>query len=608
MTIELADYQKEMKQRIYDSWNAGNKVVMPVLPTGSGKTVLMGSIAHDHNGYGCSIAHRSTLIGQVSLALAREGVRHDIIAPKSVIRNIVQSHMDELKRTYYDNCAPWKVASVDTLIRRNLDPNWARSVSLVFQDEGHHVLADNKWGRAFAMFPNAKGMFPTATPERADGKGLGRHADGIVDDLIVGVDMRWLIDNGHLTNYRILAPTPSSFSMDGIEVSAATGDYNVEKMRERVKSNTAIIGDVVKHYLMHCKGQLGITFAVDVEHATSIAKAFNSNGVPAVIVTADTPEHERNRIMQDFKVRKLLQLVNVDLFGEGVDVPAVEVVSMARPTASYALYAQQFGRALRLLVDSSLRANWHKFTSEHRLAHIAASAKPVATIIDHVGNVITHYGPPDWRTKPWTLDARQKSRAADGIPLRACGNAMCLQPFERMFPACPYCGWVPEPPAERGAPEFVDGDLVLYSDELLAKLFGEKEKIDGPCYVPKNATPIVAASIKKNHRERQEAQQDLRSAISLTMPPTVDQRVAQRRFFHTFGIDTLTAQTLGRPDAAQLTQKIVEKLQCGLTNGHSNGVSRPRLLPTSMQASASVPLMTPTHLPLPPVPSPANKA
>ena len=561
MSYHLMDFQQSVKNEVYKEWNNGARCVMPVLPTGAGKTVIMGNIAHEHQGAGCSTAHRSELLGQMSIALAREGVRHDIIAPKATIKTIVNGHMEEVGRSYYDPRSQWKAASVDTLLRRQLDPRWVQQVTLVFQDEGHHVLRDNKWGRAFEMFPNARGLFPTATPERADGRGLGRDADGLVDVLVEGPDMRWLIDQGYLTDYRILAPTPRDFTMDGVTISPTTGDYNAEQMRTRVKSSTRIIGDVVETYLTHAAGKLGITFAVDVEHATQIANEYNARGVPALVVHADTPEVERRMAMHRFKRREILQLVNVDLFGEGVDVPAVEVISMARPTASYGLFVQQFGRTLRLLVSPILRAAWHTYSAEERKAHIAASGKPFGLVIDHVGNIIKHFGPPDWRKTPWTLEARTKRNApTDTIPLRACTNVTCLQVYERYLPRCPMCDTEPPPPAERSKPEHVDGDIVLYTPEMLEELFGAKNNIDGPCYVPRDVSPMVATAIRAKHKTRQEAQQQLRATMQLVLPPDREERTNNRKFFYEYGVDVLTAQTLGAPDANELRNKIIAKI------------------------------------------------
>lgn len=537
-------------------------MTMPVAPTGAGKTVLMGDTIRVVNEPGVSAAHRSELVTQISLALAQEEIRHDILAPDAIIRAIVAEQTREFGYSYFDKRAKWKVASVDTLLRSsNLDPSWVRRVRYGMQDEGHHVLRDNKWGRAVKLFgDDVRWMLPTATPKRADGKGLGRHAHGVVDALVEGPDLRWMIDNAFLTPYRVVGVEVDDLDMSGIEVTAS-GEYNQDKTRKRVKESVKIVGSVVDTYLKWARGLRGITFAVDVEHANDIAAEYNRKGVPALVVHAKTPDSQRIDVMRKFREGSVLQLVNVDLFGEGVDVPACQCVSFARPTASYSLFVQQFGRALRLMINRMLAVAWDSYTVAQRKQHIAESEKPLAYVFDHVGNVIKHKGPPDYRQFEWSLDATTKGGGAnDGIPLRFCANPECLRDFERVHPACPYCGWEPPLPAERSKPEFVDGDVVLYSEELLQKLFGERQVIDGPCPVPPGAQGVVANSIRKNHFERREAQKLLRQTMQLVLPPTVDQRYANRRFFHTYGIDTLTAQTLGCPEAMELQQRIIQKV------------------------------------------------
>ena len=564
MSYQLVDFQESAVQSIYGAYRGGARNVMPVLPTGAGKTVLMGHIAHEYEGCGISMAHRGELVGQLSVALAREGLHHDIIAPDGLIRTIVGAHMEEVGRSYYNPRAKWKVASVQTLARRELPKTWTRQVGMIHGDEGHHYLEDNIWGRAVNLFDNAYGLFPTATPERADGKGLGRGQGGIIDTMVLGPNMRWLIDNGYLTDYLVFAPDTEDLDMDGVEVTAS-GEYNMDKTRKRVKASKKIVGDVVHTYLKFARGMKGITFAVDVEHAQTICAEYIRQGVAAAIVTADTPELQRRQIMQKFKRGELLQLVNVDLFGEGVDVPSVQVVSMARPTASYGLFTQQFGRALRLLVSPILRAAWHTYSAQQRLGFISESEKPRAIIIDHVGNIIKHKGPPDWRQTPWSLEARSKRRTTDdGIPLRKCANPECVQPFLRIYPACPHCGWVPPEPADKSRPEFVDGDMILYTPELLAELFGEKSKWDLntqaqiPYSIDYNSP--AGKAIRNRHEVNVASQKLLRDTMALVMPPGLDPRVAQRRFFHTYKIDTLSAQGLTSSDADALRHRILEKL------------------------------------------------
>lgn len=557
----LRHFQQEVKNGVHAAWGAGHKVVMPVLPTGAGKTVIIGDTCATFDGFGVAIAHRAQLVSQIAMALGVEGVRHDIIAPKDVIRDIVKIQIEELGRSFYDPRANWKVASVDTIIKRHLDANWSRRVGLVVQDEGHHVLRDNKWGQAYLMFESARGLFPSATPERADKRGLGANSHGLVDVMVEGPNMRWMIDNGYLTPYRIIGVSPKDLDMSKVEISAATGEYNLDQMRKAVKGSATIVGDVVQSYIEHAMGKLGITFAVDVEHATQLAAEYNRKGVPAIVVSSKTSDIERAAIMRRFVKRELLQLVNVDLFGEGVDVPELEVVSFARPTMSYALYVQQFGRVLRLKISKFHAQQWDTYSPELRKQLIAESGKSVGIILDHVANVIVHNGPPDFRRKPWSLEPATKSnKPGDTILMRYCLAPMCQQPYERFHVRCPYCGAEPLPPADRSDPKVVDGDVVLYSPELLEKLFGEIKSIDGPAHAPRGIGPIATAAVHKNHERRKQAQQDLRHAMQLVLPTNLDPRVAAKKFYLEFGVDTLTAQTLGSAEAEKLKQEIIQRV------------------------------------------------
>lgn len=557
----LRSYQLDVRDRCYQEFSNGAKCVMAVLPTGAGKTVIMGDMARNYPAAGCAIVHRSELVGQISMALAKEGVQHNLMLRKEAIGTINKLHMEEFKRSFYNQRAPWTVASVDTLVRQDPRDTWFRQVGFLLGDEGHHFLKDNKWGRAVEMFPNARTLLVTATPTRADRKGLGRHHDGLVDSLVVGPDMRWMIDSGFLTNYRIYGVHPSDLNLSGVAISDATGDYNLDQLREAVKKSNSIVGDVVETYLKHARGLLGITFAVDIEHATEICAEFRRQGVPAEVVHSGSSETERRDALRDFKNKKILQLVNVDLFGEGFDLPAIQCVSFARPTASFPLYVQQFGRALRLMISNILQSAWDTYTPEQRKQHIAESEKPFAYIFDHVSNILTHNGPPDIVRKPWSLDREvgKRRNRDDVIKYRTCLNVICNQYYERFYPACPYCGTVPEPPAVRNRPDIVDGDVTLFDEELLQRLFGEKQKLEF-CAIPEGANALVAASCRKRHAENMQAQSELRKLMGVYMPPNLDERLNQRRFFHTFGVDVLSAQTLNAKEATELHERITERI------------------------------------------------
>lgn len=569
MSVSLRPFQAELERRIYEAWQSGARNVMPVAATGSGKTVVLSKTLHDEQGVSAAIAHRQELVSQISIALARNGVRHRVIGAKkgsSLIRVISAMQVAELGYSFFDPNAKTGVGGVDTVIRMDKSDPFFTQARLVVQDEGHHVLKENKWGKVAAMFPNARALLPTATPLRADGRGLGRHADGLVDAMVLAPSMRDIIDMGYLTDYRIFAP-PSDLDLSAVDVSKTTGDYNADQVRKAVHKSH-ITGDVVAHYLKLASGKLGVTFAVDVEAATEIAAAFRAAGVPAEVVSAKTPDALRASILRRFKNREVLQLVNVDLFGEGFDLPAIEVVSFARPTESFALFSQQFGRALRLMLTASELTGYDLLTDAGRKGVIAASSKPVAFIIDHVNNVLRH-GLPDAR-REWSLDRRERrgGKKSDAIPLRVCVNVDCMQPYERIYKCCPHCGHYP-PPSSRSAPEFVDGDLLELDAETLAALRGEIERVDGDAVIPYGAAPEVVGAVRRRHWERREAQGQLRNVIAwwagLETAQGRGESESYRRFYHRFGIDVANAQTLGTREAAELAERVrVELAKFGI--------------------------------------------
>lgn len=552
--------------------------VLIVSPTGSGKTVTMSELMVTYDAPQAAIAHRQELVGQISMALAKNGVRHGIVGAATTIAGIRAAQLEDLGINYVDPRAHIRVCGIDTLIKLPLSDPWLASVRRVHNDEAHHVLTANKWGRGSLMFPNAQGIGYTATPTRADGAGLGRDWDGIYDQIIEGPKMRDLIRMGYLTDYRLVCPTVEDLDLSSIPTSKATGDYVYEQVRKAVHKSKKIVGDVVNAYLYYARGKLGVTFAVDVEAATELAQAYRAAGVPAEVVTAKTPDALRRNILKRFKNREILQLVNVDLFGEGFDLPAIEVVSMARPTQSFALYAQQFGRSLRLMLDEDLAERWGDFTDEQRLAYIARSQKPQALVIDHVDNWVVHKLP-DHVGRVWTLLPRasngNKKQEDDLTPLRRCLNpepvqpwgVLCFQTYERHLAACPHCGFAPEV-GSRGSPAAVDGDIHELSPEILAALRGEMaQNVEAP-KTPYGASYQITAGIYNRHEEKLKELKLMADAISLwcagqsaLAPRPLSNSEQAKLFYLTFGTDVLTAQTLDRKNAAALRERVERRLQ-----------------------------------------------
>ena len=542
--MQYRPYQEALHKDIYSAWQDGHKNTMAVLPTGGGKTVVMSGVINEWDrGQVIAIAHRKELVGQIAMALGQNGVHHQIVGPAPMVKYVTHRQRERLGTHFHKTDAKTIVASVDTLIapaRQESVKGWAEQVGLWVIDEAHHVVEGNKWGKAVNLFPNAGGLGFTATCCRADGKGLGRHSDGVFDKIVEGPNMRELIDAGYLCDYKIYAPlTYMPLSEEDV---GASGDYSQAKLKAASKKSK-IVGDVVHSYEEFCQGKSTVVFATDLETAADMRANFCAAGHKAEVVSSETTDVIRSEILDRFERGELQVIINVDLLGEGFDCPGIMAVIMARPTESYGLYCQQFGRALRIL-----------------------PGKEIALIVDHVGNVVRH-GLPD-APRLWSLDAKEKNprrkNPDDAIPLRYCEE--CTQPYHRYLIHCPFCGHYPTPDA-RGKPEFVDGDLFEISPEVLAQLRGQIDKVNRPASEIVKWMRETGASEKaiggafKNIEKRAEMQAALRESMNWwgaeeNMKGYSD-REAQRRFYHKFGIDVLSAQALNRADAMELATRVM---------------------------------------------------
>ena len=529
MTITLRDYQQVSYDEITAYWAMGVKNVLYVAPCRSGKTVVMAKAINDNTGASIAVAHRSELLQQMSMTLANLGIFHKIIGPAALGKACAQEHVAELGRSFISPQARCYVASAQTLAKCEHAP-WMNEITLWITDEAHHYYRENSWTKSLAHFVNSRGLGVTATPIGAGGMGLGKHADGLMEAMVLGIESRELIRRGFLTDYKIVAPE-SDIDLSQIAVSSS-GEYSPKPLADAVHKSKTIVGDVVSTYLKFTPGKLGMTFCVDIEAATEMALAFRKAGVPAEVLSGKTMPSIRRHVQQQHKQKKILQICSVDLYGEGIDVPDLEVVSFARPTNSLGLYIQQF---------------WRPGNPRHD--------KPRFWVLDHVGNVRRHMLPDAPRT--WTLDRREKRSSSgpkdDVIPLRTCLNPECLTVYERIYPQCPECGHIP-PIAARGTPEAVDGELLEMSPELLVRLRGE---IDKPLVVPYSAPAPVKAAVTRRYFEAFDAQVSLRESMAMWGGCWNEpDGIKQRRFFHTFGCDVMTAMGLNKADALILQDKV----------------------------------------------------
>lgn len=541
--FKLRPYQQDTVNDINAAWQRVRSV-LAVLPTGGGKTVIFSSIIRDHNGASAAIVHRKEIVSQISLSLAKLGVKHRIVAPSAVIRRIRRRHLRFLGKCFVDQHALCGVASVQTLTSNSACNNtelqsWVKQVTLCVFDEGHHYVDNGKWAKAVHLVDRARLLFVTATPERADGKGLGKHASGFVEEMVEGPTPKWLIDNGFLTPYKYYAPE-SDLDVSGLAINAA-GDFNAKALRARVV-DSHLIGDVVAHYKKFAPGKRFIVFSTDVATAEETAAAFRQHGVECKALSGTTDAGERDTELDRFESGANTGLTNVDLFDEGFDVPAVVVCILARPTQSLAKYLQMVGRALRIM-----------------------DGKTHAIIIDPVRNWERH-GMPDW-PRVWTLDDKEKNGRksdSDTIPQKVC--LRCTQPYEAFYKTCPYCGFVPEPP-ERSKPEHVDGDLLELDVDALAALFAEREAANMSSedfqrdMVARGVPPIGRPRLLRKHSAAKYRRGVLENLIGWWVgmqPAGRDMGEKYRRFYLRFGVDMSTAFTLNENDTNALIARITK--------------------------------------------------
>lgn len=374
------DYQQRLIDKTRQSYANGYRAPCVVAPCGAGKSVIIAEIARMTTLKGNTVlflVHRKELVEQIQETFKKNDVKMDLV--------------------YF--------GMVQTVVKRLGRIN---KPDLIITDENHHALAAS-YRKIYDHFSDVLRLGFTATPIRLNGSGLADVNDVLVEE----VDAKWLIENGYLAPYKYYAPKlidTEKLKLNSLrEFSSTSIDAAMNEKK--------IYGDAINHYKQLANGEQAIVYSHSVEASKQVAHEFQQENINAIHLDAKTPKQERSEIIQKFRDREIQVLTNVDLIGEGFDVPDCSTVIMLRPTQSLSLFIQQAMRGMRYRPGKT------------------------SIIIDHVDNVRRH-GLPDME-RVWSLEGKKKTESGPAeVPIRECTN--CFAVYSPKEESCPMCGHVPE--------------------------------------------------------------------------------------------------------------------------------------------------------------------
>lgn len=417
MSFQLRTYQQDLIDKARREMLSGKRRVLIQLPTGGGKTAIasyMIKSAHER-GFVCwFVCNRQELVDQTARSLYKVGIPFSYIASGYP----------------YDHRQNVFVCSIQTLSKR-LKDNLKRP-NMIYWDETRGIAAKS-WSNVFWNYEDIFHVGLDATPCRLSGEALGEY----YQTMIHGPSVRWLIDNGYLCDYKIFAP-----HLSGLE-SARTkmGDYVTADL-ESIMNQKKILGNCVKEYKRHAMGKRNLVFCVSIAHSQQLCAEFVAAGIKAESIDGKMNDEERRGVLKRFELGETLVVTSVDLVTAGFDLPAIECVTLERPTQSIALAKQMIGRGLRTHAD-----------------------KERLIILDHV-NMWKSHGLPDDEYE-WTLDGKKKPKKKSETSVKQCDK--CYFVYQPNLRACPDCGHAPEVKAREQDVEHTDDELTEIDPNMIRR-------------------------------------------------------------------------------------------------------------------------------------------
>ena len=215
-------------------------------------------------------------------------------------------------------------------------------------DEVHHSTA-NSYRKVLEHFSPKLLIGLTATPERMDGVSFLPDFD---NQISAEIRLPKALDEGLLTPFQYLCISDNTDLTDDDLMQGCK--YVATKLTGKLcnKERVGLIVNRLRYYLPDETKCRALGFCATKEHARYMAEAFRAFGLKADYLTSDRDDRELlNKQLTNGDINYLFV---VDMFNEGIDIPAVDTVLFLRPTESLTVFLQQLGRGLRLYPGKEL--------------------------------------------------------------------------------------------------------------------------------------------------------------------------------------------------------------------------------------------------------------
>ena len=424
--MELRPYQSEAVEAVYNHLRTKDNNPCVVLPTGTGKSIVIAKIVSDAvknwNGRALILAHVKELLEQNAGKI--KALCPDI--PIGIFSAGLKSR---------DTSEAVIVAGIQSVYDKACDLG---AFDVIIVDEAHLIAPDGDgMYRTFlkdmkVINPHVRVIGLTATPFRLKG-GLICQPENILNEVCYEAGLKEMIADGYLSPLVSKAGRAEA-KLDGLHVRG--GEFIADEVSSAMDTDELVSSACREIVELTRDRKSVLIFTTSVEHCKHVAEKIAAfSGRECAIVTGDTNQSERAEIIDRFKGKvipadlfgtpkpPLKFLANVNVLTTGFDAPNTDCVVLLRPTNSAGLLVQMIGRGTRLSPETQ---------------------KSNCLVLDYGGNILRH-GPVDMiRVKEPGAGNSPKDCRTNDAPAKKCPQ--CLALIHAAYSACPECGYVFPPP------------------------------------------------------------------------------------------------------------------------------------------------------------------